>query len=109
MLNVHPGKDTHLKMVLAFEANIYKLELGEFERVEIAAFEALSQRKHYLNLSGIQTLSDEEAAVFSRHPGILDLRIKIRGRGARESLDAEAVRERLHPPEIFRRGSARSP
>ena len=68
-----PEKTLTLKMVLAFEANIYKLELGEFERVEIAAFEALSQCKHYLNLSGIKTLSDEEAAVFSRHPGILDL------------------------------------
>jgi hypothetical protein len=68
-----PSKTLTLKTVLANEANISKLELGEFEGVELPAFEALSQRKHYLNLSGIQKLSDEEAAVFGRHPGILDL------------------------------------
>jgi hypothetical protein len=45
------AKTLTLKMVLAHEADIYKLELGEFESVELPAFEALSQRKHYLNLS----------------------------------------------------------
>lgn len=62
-----------LDMVLACETNISKLELGTFDAVEIPAFEALSQRKHYLNLSGLASLSDEEAAVFAKHPGILDL------------------------------------
>jgi hypothetical protein len=68
-----PAKTLTLKTVLANEANIWQLELGEFEAVELPAFEALSQRKHYLNLSGVQKLSDEEAAVFGKHPGILDL------------------------------------
>jgi hypothetical protein len=67
-----PAKTLTLKMVLAAD-KISKLELGEFEAVELPAFEALSQRKHYLNFSGIQKLSDEEAVVFGRHPGILDL------------------------------------
>lgn len=62
-----------LDKVLASEANIYKLELWTFDAVEHSAFEALSQRKHYLNLSGLSSLSDDDAAVFARHPGILEL------------------------------------
>jgi len=62
-----------LDRVRACEANIYQLDLGTFEAVDIPAFEALSPLRHHLNFSGIPSLADDEAAVFARHPGILDL------------------------------------
>lgn len=73
-----------LDMVLAAKANIYQLDLWTFEAVEPPAFEALSPLRHYLNLSGIPSLTDDEAAAFARHPGILDLS------GLREVSDSAA-------------------
>lgn len=61
-----------LEKVLESETNIYKLELWTYDAIEHSAFEALSKRRHYLNLSGLSSLSDEDAAVFARHPGILE-------------------------------------
>jgi hypothetical protein len=59
--------------VFDHKANIYKLDLWKFDAIEPTAFQALSQLRYYLNLNGISSLSDDDAVVFARHPGILDL------------------------------------
>ena len=50
-----------LERVLACKTNIYELELGTFDAIEDSAFEALSHLKHYLNFSGLSSLSDDSA------------------------------------------------
>ncbi len=62
-----------LDRVMACKANIYELELHTFNTIEPQAFEALSRFKHYLNLSGLSSISDDEAVLFAKHHGILDL------------------------------------
>ena len=79
-----PARTLTLDMVSAATANIYQLELGTFEAVDLPALEALSPLRHYLNFSGIPFLTDDETAAFARHPGILDLS------GLRELSDSAA-------------------
>jgi hypothetical protein len=59
--------------VSAVGEEIHKLELSAFEEVDTEAFAALSPLKHYLNFSGLTTLSESTAEVFAKHPGILQL------------------------------------